>query len=292
MENELIVTGCSHMKNLLNYNYKLLDCGEFEKLEQIGDFVIRRPAPQATWKRKLDNNIWKQYQARFDQTQSRWIENKENVLPFFECNSFTFELRLSPNQQIGIFPEQLTNWLWLQEVISNANRPLRILNGFAYTGASTLFASAKNTTVTHLDASSSSVNWAKQNCQLSNLENNHIRWIVDDIISFLTREIRRGTIYDGIILDPPAFGRGKKGATWKISRDFPKLMNLIDKLLSKNPEFVILSCHDKDFGTQELQTEFSKLQSLKNRKIETLNLTIKSDTGSDLPAGKCVRWRR
>ena len=115
---------------------------------------------------------------------------------------------------------------------------------------------------------------------------------MDDIISFLTREVKRGILYDGIILDPPAFGRGNKSTTWKLSRDLPKLMNLINKLLSKNPEFVILSCHDKDFGTRELQNELSKLQSLKNGTIEILNLTIKSATGNDLLSGKCVRWKR
>ena len=280
------------MKDLVKCNYKLLDCGEFEKLEQINDLIIRRPALQATWKRKLKKDIWQQYHAKFDQTQNKWTTNPERNLPYFKCNNLTFELRFSPNRQIGIFPEQLTNWRWLKEVIHQAHRPLNILNGFAYTGASTLFASAKETTITHIDASSSSVNWAKQNCKLSSLENNHIRWIVDDIIAFLTREVKRGVVYDGIILDPPAFGHGKKGATWRISRDLPKLMQLVDKLLSSDPEFVILSCHDKEFGHRELRNEIAKLQSLKNGRIETLDLTIKSEDGNDLPAGKCARWKK
>ena len=262
------------------------------QMEQIGNIIIRRPALQAEWERKLDADIWQQYHAEFDHVQNEWVTFPEGNLPYFECNNLTFELRLSPNRQIGIFPEQLINWHWLEKVISQANRPLNILNGFAYTGASTLFASTKETTLTHIDASSSCVNWAKQNCRLSHLENNSIRWIVDDIIAFLTREVKRGSVYDGIILDPPAFGRGKKGSIWKISRDLSKLMQLIDKLLSNNPEFVILSCHDKDFGTRELRAELTKLQSLKNGKIETLDLTIKSETGNDLPAGKCARWKK
>jgi 23S rRNA (cytosine1962-C5)-methyltransferase len=280
------------MKIFVQCNYKLLDCGEFEKLEQIDDIIIRRPALQAEWKRKLGNDIWQQYQAKFDYTQNEWTTIPEINLPYFVCNNLTFELRLSSNRQIGIFPEQLTNWQWLKKVISKANRPLNILNGFAYTGASTLFASAEETTLTHVDASSSSVNWAKQNCRLSNLENTNIRWIVDDIISFLTREVKRGKVYDGIILDPPAFGRGKKSSIWKIGRDLPKLMKLVDKLLSNDPEFVILSCHDKDYGKRELRDELTKLQSLKTSRIETLDLTIKSKTGNDLPAGKCARWKK
>ena len=280
------------MKNIAKCNYKLLDCGEFEKLEQIGEMVIRRPAMQAAWKRKLDNNIWKHYHAKFDQAQDKWIIAPAGELPYFEYNNLTFELRLSPNRQIGIFPEQLTNWQWLERVISKANRPLNILNGFAYTGASTLISSTSGTTVTHIDASSGSVNWAKRNCQLSHLENNNIRWIVDDMITFLTREVKRETIYDGIILDPPAFGRGKKGSIWKIGRDLPKLVHLVDKLIGNDPEFVILSCHDKNFGHRELRNELTKLQNLKNGKIETLDLIIKSETGNNLPAGKCARWKK
>jgi len=280
------------MKNLVKCNYKLLDCGEFEKLEQIDDIIILRPALQSIWKRKLGNDIWQHYHVKFDLPQNKWIYLAEKKLPYFKCNNLTFELRLSPNRQIGIFPEQLTNWKWLNEVISKANRPLNILNGFAYTGASTLFASTEETIVTHIDASSSSVNWAKQNCHLSKLENNNIRWIVDDIITYLTREVKRGSVYDGIILDPPAFGHGKKGTTWKINRDLPKLMQLVDKLLSNDPEFVILSCHDKDYGHRELRNELAKLQSLKNGRIETIDLTIKSEIGNDLPAGKCARWKK
>ena len=280
------------MKDLVKCNYKLLDCGEFEKLEKIDGIVIRRPALQAVWKRKLENDIWQQYHAKFSQMQNKWTIFSVDNLPNFECNNLTFELRFSPNQQIGIFPEQFTNWQWLKDVIFQVNRHLNILNGFAYTGASTLFASTKGMTITHVDASSSSINWAKQNCRLSNLENNNIRWIADDIIAFLTREVKRGTVYDGIILDPPAFGRGKKSATWKISRDLTKLMQLVDKLLSDNPKFVILSCHDNNFGNSELRNELTKLQSLKNGKIETLDLTIKSKIGNNLPAGKCARWKK
>jgi 23S rRNA (cytosine1962-C5)-methyltransferase len=280
------------MKDLVKCNYRLLDCGEFEKLEQFGEIIIRRPALQATWKRKSGNDIWQQYHAKFDQSQNKWTTIPEGNLPYFKCSNLTFELRILSNRQIGIFPEQLTNWQWLKEVISKAERPLKILNGFAYTGASTLFASVEGTTLTHVDASSSSVNWAKQNCKLSHLENNHIRWIVDDIIAFLTREVKRGSVYDGIILDPPAFGHGKKGATWKISRNLPKLMHLVDKLLSSDPEFVILSCHDKDFGHRELRNKIAKLQSLKNGRIEILDLIIKSETVNNLPAGKCARWKK
>ena len=280
------------MKNKIRCNYKLLDCGEFEKLEQIGKVIVRRPALQANWKRKLNYDIWENYYARFDQLKREWKIATEGKLPYFICDNVTLELKLSTNGQIGIFPEQLANWQWLQTVISQANRPLNIFNGFAYTGASTLFASTKGNVITHIDASNSSVNWAKHNCKLSGLENNQVRWIVDDMITYLTREVKRGSVYDGIILDPPAFGRGKKGITWKIKRDLTKLMQLVDNLISNNPEFMILSCHDKDFGHRELRNELAKLQSLKNGKIETIDLMINSENGNNLPAGKCARWKK
>jgi len=280
------------MKNLKRSNYKLLDCGEYEKLEQIGNSLFRRPAPQATWKRKLDADIWQNYSAVFDLQDNKWITSQEFNLPHFQFENLNFELRFSAKGQIGIFPEQSANWQWLRNVISKANRPLSILNGFAYTGGSTLFSSTAETTVTHIDSSSSSIKWAQQNCRLSGLEGNKIRWIVDDIITFLTREVKRGTRYDGIILDPPAFGRGKKSATWKLDRDLPKLMQLVGQLLSKNPEFVILSCHDQNFGKTELRYELANLPDMNNGNIETLDLTINSETGNNLPAGKCARWRK
>lgn len=278
------------MKNRLKTNYKLLDCGEFEKLEQIGDTIIRRPAPQANWKQKLNGKTWENNHVKFDPLKSEWIVTKE--LPKFKCAKITMELRLSANGQIGIFPEQLSNWWWLHAVLSKAKRPLNILNGFAYTGASTLFASIPNTVVTHVDASASSVNWAKRNCKLSNLENNNIRWIVDDILTYLKREVKRGVVYDGIILDPPAFGRGKNGTTWKLKRDLPRLMYLADQLLNDDPEFMVLSCHDNEFGAQELKNELKKLQKINRRKIETMYLTINSETANDLPAGECARWKK
>jgi len=280
------------MKKKVKCNYKLLDCGNFEKLEQIGEMIFRRPALQANWKRKLHDDIWEKSHAKFDQSKKEWATSTDYKLPKFECDFITLELKLSSNGQIGIFPEQLANWQWIKDKISKSNRELKILNGFAYTGASTLFASTAKTTLTHVDASNSSVNWARQNCRLSNLGNNSIRWISDDIITFLSREVKRGSVYDGIILDPPAFGRGKKGSIWKLSKDLPQLMCLIDQLLSNNPEFVILSCHDKNFGKHELKQELTKLHKLKKGKIETLDLTITSKTGNNLPAGKCARWKR
>ena len=279
------------MKNIVKCNYKLLDCGEYEKLEQVGEFIIRRPAPQANWKRKLSTEIWQNYSARYKPKQAKWIITTDKKLPDFVFNDISINLKLSPNGQIGIFPEQMVNWQWVQDIVENSNRDLNILNGFAYTGAATLTVSTPTTNVTHIDAASSSVNWAKHNAKLSGMENPKIRWIVDDIRTFIKREQNRGVRYDGIILDPPAFGRSKKGI-WKISKDLPELMSYLNDLLSDTPDFIILSCHDKDFGKPELKKQLMQLNNLKNGRIETIDLVIKSEQGNDLPAGKCARWRR
>jgi 23S rRNA (cytosine1962-C5)-methyltransferase len=285
------------MKKLEKSNYKLIDCGKFEKLEQIGNMIFRRPASQCTWQRKLGVDIWEKYNAKYNTKKKSWVFQNKIEMPHFNYNELTFKLKLSLNGQIGIFPEQKTNWLWLQKVISKTDRPLNILNGFTYTGASTLFASSSGisnypVTITHVDSAASSVNWAKENCRLSSLENNSIRWIVDDIIKFLSREVKRGKKYDGIILDPPAFGKGKKGITWKLNRDLSSLLQLVDQVISSNPEFIILSCHDNKFGTEELSNELKKMHILKTGKIETLDLTINSKQGNDLPSGSCARWRK
>ena len=280
------------MEKIVKCNYKLLDCGEFEKLEQIDGFIIRRPAPQAYWKRKLYPEIWDNYSARYEHKQTKWTILTDKELPDFIFNDFSFKLKLSSNGQIGIFPEQMENWQWLMDIVGNSDRALNILNSFAYTGASTLTASTPTTNVTHIDAASSSVNWAHQNSELSGLGNRPIRWIVDDILAFIKREITRGVRYDGIIMDPPAFGRSKKGGVWKIGRDLPILMNIVNDLLTPSPEFVILSCHDKDFEKPELKRQLIQLQKLDNGEIETLDLIIKSEYGNDLPAGKCARWKR
>ncbi|MDP8210907.1 MAG: class I SAM-dependent methyltransferase [Candidatus Stygibacter australis] len=279
------------MKNIVRCNYKLLDCGEYEKLEQVDEFIIRRPAPQANWKRKLGIEIWENYSARYEPKQAKWRIITDKKLPDFVFNDISFNLKLSPNGQIGIFPEQMVNWLWLEDIVENSNREIHILNGFAYTGAATLIASTPTNSVTHIDAASSSVNWAKKNAKLCGKENLSIRWIIDDIRTFLKREQKRGVRYDGIILDPPAFGRSKKGGIWKISRDLPELMKFVNDLLTTSPEFIILSCHDKNFDKPELKKQLMQLKNI-NGEIETLDLVIKSEYGNDLAAGKCARWRR
>ena len=274
-------------------NYELIDCGNLEKLEKIGDYLIRRPSPQAIWKQKIDEHIWKNHHARYDEINNKWIINDIIGLPDFEFNDLKFKLKHSPNRQVGIFPEQIENWLWLNRFLNNSKRDLNILNGFAYTGiASVVAAGTANHIhqITHLDAAAASVKWAKENHQ-KNFSSNNIRWIVDDILMFCKRELKRGNKYDGIILDPPAFGRAKKN-TWKIKRDLPILLDYVNKLLSDDPQFIILSSHDKDFPSEIMAKLIFEHCNLPKGKIKKYPLNIPSDQGNSLPAGECVRWTK
>ncbi len=277
-----------------NFDYELIDCGNERRLERFGKTIVNRPAPQAFWHRNDMIEEWKNIDAYYERPENgekKW--SKDSQFPEnwnITIDNITFELRPSVNNQLGIFPEQLENWRWMTRQIQKANRPLKILNTFSYTGAATLMASAaaENVEVCHVDGAKSSVTWARKNAELSGLSDRPIRWIVDDVLQFMEREVKRGNKYDGIILDPPAFGRGAKG-TWKLQRDLPKLLNLVEKLLSENPCFVILSCHSTEFASKDLAQMLEKIPPFSGKQSESVNLIIPSTNGSELWSGTCGR---
>ena len=275
-------------------NYELIDCGNRRRLERFGDFTIDRPAPAAVWEKKLDIP-WQNADIRYidDGRQSHW-DFKHDTLQELELNIDNIDLilKFSENGQIGVFPEQQENWHWLENILSKSKRPINILNTFAYTGASTLFCALNKQehNITHLEGSSSIISWAKQNAKSNTDYKDNIRWINDDVLTFMEKEIRRGKDYNGIILDPPAFGRsGKK--TWKLERDISKLFQLTGDLLKKAPAFLIFSCHSQNITTDEIESMFKHLAFINKGKLERLELTIPSEKGNDLPAGICVRWK-
>lgn len=275
-------------------NYELIDSGNERRLERFGKTIVNRPAPQAFWNRNGFLKEWKQanaYYERPENEENKWT--KDSKFPknwTIQIDQITAELRPSSNNQLGIFPEQLNNWRWMTRKIKEAKRPLNILNAFAYTGMATLMASAagENVEVCHVDGAKSAVSWARKNAELSGLEKKPIRWIVDDVVKFMEREVKRGKKYDGIILDPPAFGRGAKG-TWKIERDLPHLLELVKKLLSETPCFVILSCHAVELTAEKLAQMLNQLPSFENKKAETVDLIIPSKKGNELPSSVCGR---
>ncbi|MBT3348752.1 hypothetical protein HN954_02230 [bacterium] len=270
------------MQEKPEFEYALIDCGDERRVEKFGEIIVDRPCPQATWRRKIRGNS----DAFFvrENPNSEWKKSKNipetwNV----KIGKIQAELRFSKNGQIGIFPEQWENWNWIEKkVTENADRPLKILNLFAYTGIATLHASAKNTEVCHVDGAKSAITWAKKNAEISGFSDAKIRWICDDVMKFLAREIRRGKKYDGIILDPPAFGRGAK-KDWKIERDLPELMKMIAELLSQNPIFVVLTCHAPEhFSVKNLADFLENLPQFQEKKSEKLVLQIPSKNGNPL----------
>jgi len=229
-------------------DYALLDSGDGLKLERFGRYVFVRPESQAMWKRSLDAE-WKNAHAIFvstgEESGGHW-DFKKKVdeqwtlsYPFPHLNkSISFKVMTTPGRHLGVFPEVAAHWDWYSELIARAKREVNVLNLFGYTGLASLAAAAAGATVTHVDASKKSVNWARENQALSKLDDKPIRWIVDDAVKFVQREARRGTKYDGIILDPPKFGRGPKGEIWEVYKSLPDLLATCRDCLSSNPLFV------------------------------------------------------
>lgn len=224
--------------------YELLDSGNGAKLERFGEIVLARPCAQAVWQPQRPAR-WKSADATFDREDgNRW--HGRNRLPqewIIDVDGTRFRLSGTDFGHLGIFPEQRAQWTWIRETVAAAGRPVRVLNLFAYSGGSTLAAARGGAEVCHLDASKGMVQWARANAALNGLESHPIRWIVDDAHKFLNREIRRGRRYDGIILDPPTYGRGGNGETYKIERDLTETLRLCRALLSDSPLFLLLSAH-------------------------------------------------
>jgi 23S rRNA (cytosine1962-C5)-methyltransferase len=234
-------------------NYSLLDSGDGKKLEKFGEFLIIRPEPQAIW-RPLNLDIWKNAHAEFAYVNGsgKWIKN--NLPPKWEIKfkNFSFFLKTNNFKHLGIFPEQLPHWLWAEKVVSSLAQP-KILNLFAYTGIINLFLAQKGGNVVHIDSSVQSNRWALENINGSRL-NKNIKVLLDDAFKFSKRELRRGNFYDGIILDPPAFGRGAKGEVWKIEKNLPQLLEVLYSILKKEKNsFFLLKSYAAGYSSWSLK---------------------------------------
>lgn len=229
-------------------DYELLDSGNGRKLERYGAYRFVRPESQALWQPRLSPVEWEKVDGVFQESankdESKW-RLKPNVPARWKMHykDLTFWVEPTPFRHFGVFPEQASHWDWVQEKIVNAHRPINVLNLFGYTGIASLAAAAAGASVTHLDASKKSITWAHENQILSGLQDKPIRWIVDDALTFVQREIRRGVKYHGIIIDPPKFGRGPKGELWKLEETFPKLLSECRKLLDPSPLFVVVTVY-------------------------------------------------
>ncbi len=232
--------------------YSLLDSGEGYRLEQFGKFRIVRPDPQCIWNKKLNKKEWDIADAEFKkdtQGKEQWVfRTRMPEKWLIHYKNLSFYAKLTPFKHTGIFPEQHLQWDWMEQRIKNLpagrqGQKSKILNLFAYTGIASLVAALNNCEVTHVDASSPSIAWARENQTASGLTNKPIRWIKDDALKFCERELRRGNTYDGIIIDPPVYGHGPNGEIWDFKKSFPKLLSICRQLLSPNPLFIIINAY-------------------------------------------------
>lgn len=284
-------------------DYVLLDSGEGEKLEQYGDIIVARPDPQALWKKRLPESEWKKANAWFGRveaatsTETGW--RTRGVVPQrwpIELGALKFWIKLSAFKHTGVFPEQTANWDWVREQIKNyelrtKNGRARILNLFGYTGGATLAAASAGAEVAHVDGSKVAIGWARDNAALSGLADKPIRWILDDAVKFVKREIKRGRRYDGIIMDPPAFGHGPGGEVWKIEEHFLALLDLGRQVLSEQALFFIINGYASGYSAVAYKNCLGDLLKKYGGNIEIGELTIQElESERLLPAGIFARW--
>ncbi|MDO8753022.1 MAG: class I SAM-dependent methyltransferase [Anaerolineales bacterium] len=234
-------------------DYELLDSGDGSKLERFGKYIFSRPESQAMWSRALPasewNNVHAVFQPSAEESGGHWDFKKEvdekwvMSYPLPHLNDLKFIAMTTPGRHLGVFPEVASHWDFMADSVQKADRRANILNLFGYTGLASLAAAAAGAQVTHVDASKKSVNWARENQALSGLSDKPIRWIVEDAVKYVQREAKRGVKYDGIILDPPKFGRGPKGEVWEVYKSLPNLLDLCRACLSDNPLFVIVTVY-------------------------------------------------
>lgn len=233
-------------------DYELLDSGDGLKLERFGKYTFARPESQAMWSRALPQKDWDAAHAVFQPTAEEsgghWdfkkrVDEKWEMKYDLPSSQLRFSVMTTPGRHLGVFPEVADHWDFMAGLIQTANRPIRVLNLFGYTGLATLAAAAAGAQVTHVDASKKSVGWARENQALSGLNDMPIRWIVEDAMKYMQREEKRGVKYDGIILDPPKFGRGPKGEVWEVYKSLPNLFETCRACLSNDPLFVIATLY-------------------------------------------------
>lgn len=279
--------------------YTLLDSGGERKLEQIGEYRLLRQAPQAVWSRRLPEAEWNAADAVYERDSTgggdwQFSQKMGRKLEILYAN-IHFQIKLTDFGHLGLFPEQAENWEWMRQLIRNRlqrtnGRNLNVLNLFAYTGGSTLACSQAGAHLVHVDAARGVVDWAKENARLSRLEERPIRWLVDDALKFVKREARRESRYQGIILDPPSFGRGPKGEVFKIENDLMPLLEACQEILAPDALFFLLSCHTPGFTPITLRNEVLEVVERWGGRVEEGEMLIAEQSGRMLPSGSYARW--
>ncbi|APO46455.1 MULTISPECIES: class I SAM-dependent methyltransferase [Paenibacillus] len=277
-------------------DYEVIDTGGGEKLERWGDVILRRPDPQIIWPLEQETNEWRQVHGHYHRSSSgggnwdmkkpipeRWTIGYENL---------KFHIKPTSFKHTGLFPEQAANWSWMMDKISNAGRPISVLNLFAYTGGATVAAAYAGASVVHVDAAKGMVQWAKENVQLSGLADRPVRFITDDVFKFVQREQRRGNRYDAIIMDPPSYGRGPNGETWKLEENLYPFLKSCMTILSDNPLFMLVNSYTTGISSTVLRNMLTMTMSAQYGGDITageIGLPI-TRSGLDLPCGILGRW--
>ena len=257
-------------------DYEILDMADGKKLERWGDYVLNRPDPQVIWKDKTNPDLWKKTDAKYYRSNTgggHW-ENINKVPSTWQVKykNLTFNIKQMGFKHTGLFPEQAVNWDYMIDKIKKSNRKIKVLNLFAYTGGATVACLSAGADVVHVDSSKGMVAWAKENVISSNLEDKYVRFIVDDVIKFVKREIRRGNKYDAIVMDPPSFGRGANGEVWNIENNLYELIELCMQVLSNKPLFFLINSYTTGMSSMILEN--------------ILNLTINEKYKGKVSAGE------
>ena len=274
--------------------YTVIDTSSGEKLERWGKYTLIRPDPQVIWKTEKKNPLWRTADASYKRSKSgggAWSDNKLPESWVISYGDLSFRIKPMGFKHTGLFPEQAANWDWFGDLIQNANRPIKVLNLFAYTGGATVAAAKAGAQVVHVDASKGMVASAKENARLSGLADAPIRYIVDDCKKFIEREIRRGRKYDAIIMDPPSYGRGPTGEVWKIEENIDEFVTLTAQILSDEPLFFLLNSYTTGLSASTMKyiTDTRLLRKWRGISYaDELGLPVK-DSGLALPCGSSVR---
>ena len=279
-------------------DYEIIDMANGEKLERWKDIVLIRPDPQIIWQEKSFPEKWKTAHARYHRSNTgggNWEYNKKMPESWkVQYKELTFQIKPMGFKHTGLFPEQAVNWDWMMEKIRKAQRPIKVLNLFAYTGGATVACLAAGASVCHVDSSKGMVTWAKENVEVSHLQDKPVRYIVDDVVKFVNREIRRENKYDAIIMDPPSYGRGAGGEVWKFEENIVPLVELCAKVLSKNPLFFLINSYTTGISSMVLEDILRlKISPKYAGKIEHGEIGLPMNNSKlILPCGIYGRWEK
>ena len=275
-------------------DYEILDMADGQKLERWGNVILIRPDPQIIWKNKSFPEKWYKANAKYNRSSTgggSWQYNKKVPENWqVKYKELTFNIKPMGFKHTGLFPEQAVNWDWMISKIKNAKRPIKVLNLFAYTGGATVACSYAGAEVCHVDSSKGMTTWAKENVASSGLADRKVRYIVDDVVKFVNREIRRGNKYDGIIMDPPSYGRGTNGEVWKFEENISELVELCSKVLLDNPLFFLINSYTTGISSTVLEN-ILRLNIKKNGKYSNGEIGLPmSGSKLVLPCGIYGRW--